>query len=93
LYEASTIASKYYPGDSPVDDAQLIEDIDALLEQYNVYVEHRAKAGGPEEFRMETTHVDRSKQDESLFVPPADYQKFSMGGGMSDALKGLIPGR
>jgi hypothetical protein len=62
-------------------------------EMFPLRVIQRAKAGGPEEFRMETTNVDRSKQDESLFVPPADYQKFSMGGGMSDALKGMIPGR
>jgi hypothetical protein len=41
---------------------------------------------------METTNVDRSKQDDALFVPPADYEKFSMPG-MGDMMKGMIPGR
>jgi hypothetical protein len=49
----------------------------------------RSKADGPEEFRMEVTNVDRSKQDASLFAPPADYTKFAMG----EMMKGMIPGR
>ena len=55
----------------------------------------RSKEGGPEDFRMETTNVDRSKQDESLFVPPSDYTKFAMPSmpGMGDMMKGMIPGR
>jgi hypothetical protein len=55
----------------------------------------RAKEGGPEESRMETTAIDRSKQADSLFTPPADYQKFAMPAmpGMGDMLKGMIPGR
>ena len=55
----------------------------------------RSKEGGPEDFRMETTNVDRSKQDDALFAPPADYTKFTMPAmpGMGDMMKGMIPGR
>lgn len=38
--------------------------------------------------RMEVTAIEKQKLDDKLFVPPADYQKFDMGGMM----KGMIPG-
>lgn len=41
-----------------------------------------------ETFRMEVTSLEKQKLPDSLFVPPADYQKFDMGGMM----KGMIPG-
>lgn len=50
----------------------------------------RAKEDGPEEMRMEVTLVDKSKQPDSLFQPPADYQKFEMPS-MGDMMKGMIP--
>jgi hypothetical protein len=43
---------------------------------------------GKESFRMETTAINKQSLPDSLFVPPADYQKLDMGGMM----KGLIPG-
>jgi hypothetical protein len=51
----------------------------------------RAKENAPEDFRMEVTKVERSAQPDTLFTPPADYQKFEMPG-MGDMLKGMIPG-
>ena len=55
----------------------------------------RKKADGPEESRMEVTAIDRSKQDEKLFLPPSDYTKMEIPAmpGMGDMLKGMIPGR
>jgi hypothetical protein len=47
-----------------------------------------AQLGAGESFRMEVTAIDKSSQPDSLFTPPAGYQKFDMGGMM----KGLIPG-
>lgn len=41
-----------------------------------------------ETFRMEATSVDQTALPDSLFAPPAGYQKFDMGGMM----KGLMPG-
>jgi hypothetical protein len=61
-------------------------------DMFPLRVIQRAKEGGPEEFRMETTKVDRSKQDEALFQPPAGFEKFAMPG-MGDMMKGMIPGR
>jgi len=46
---------------------------------------------GKETFRMETTAINKQSLPDSLFVPPAGYQKFDMGG-MGGMLKGLIPG-
>lgn len=43
---------------------------------------------GKERFRMEVTAIKKESLPDSLFTPPADYQKFDMGGMM----KGLIPG-
>lgn len=45
-------------------------------------------ASGKETFRMEATAIDKKPLADSLFVPPAGYQKFDMGGMM----KGMIPG-
>lgn len=50
------------------------------------------EGGGNETFRMEVTAIDKSSLPDSLFVPPAGYQKFDMGG-MGGMMKGLIPGR
>jgi outer membrane lipoprotein-sorting protein len=35
-------------------------------------------ASGKENFKMEATEIDPSTPDDSLFVPPPDYQKFEM---------------
>jgi hypothetical protein len=43
---------------------------------------------GKETFRMEATAIDKKPLADSLFAPPAGYQKFDMGGMM----KGMIPG-
>lgn len=43
---------------------------------------------GKENSRMEVTAIKKESLPDSLFTPPADYQKFDMGGMM----KGLIPG-
>lgn len=43
-------------------------------------VSHDAK--GKENFRLEALSVDKSPQPDSLFVPPADFRKFDMGGMM-----------
>jgi len=45
-------------------------------------------AAGNESFRMEVTAIDKTSLPDSLFNPPAGYQKFDMGGMM----KGMIPG-
>ena len=50
------------------------------------------KEGAPEESRMEVTAIDKSKQPDSLFKPPADYQKFEMPD-MGSMMKGMIPGK
>ncbi|MEX2044807.1 MAG: DUF4412 domain-containing protein [Opitutus sp.] len=47
----------------------------------------RDKAGR-ESFRMETTALDRQPLPDSLFTPPADYQRMDMGGMM----RGMMPG-
>jgi len=52
----------------------------------------RAKEGAPEDFRLEVTKVEKGSQPDSLFKPPADYQKFEMPS-MGDMMKGMIPGR
>lgn len=44
--------------------------------------------GGKENFRMEVTAIEKQTLPDSLFAPPAGYQKFDMGGMM----KGMIPG-
>jgi hypothetical protein len=43
---------------------------------------------GKENFRMEVTAINKQSLPDSLFVPPATYQKLDMGGMM----KGMIPG-
>jgi hypothetical protein len=48
------------------------------------------KEGAPEESRMEVTAIDKSKQPDSLFKPPADYQKFEMPD-MGSMMKGMMP--
>jgi hypothetical protein len=50
--------------------------------------EKRKGAGGNERFRMEVTSIDKTSLPDSLFTPPAGYQKFDMGAMM----KGMIPG-
>jgi hypothetical protein len=51
----------------------------------------RTKEGSPEDFRMEVTQVEKTSQDDSLFRPPADFQRFEMPN-MGDIMKGMIPG-
>jgi hypothetical protein len=43
---------------------------------------------GKESFRMEVTAIDKKSLPDSVFAPPAGYQKLDMGGMM----KGMIPG-
>jgi hypothetical protein len=43
---------------------------------------------GKESFRMETTAINKQSLPDSMFAPPAGYQKFDMGGMM----KGMMPG-
>ena len=45
--------------------------------------------GGKESFKMEATAINKQSLPDSLFTPPAGYQKFDMGGMM----KGMMPGR
>ena len=52
----------------------------------------RAKEGAPEDFRMEATKVEKRSLADSLFAPPADYQKLEMPS-MGDMMKGMIPNR
>jgi hypothetical protein len=44
---------------------------------------------GKESFRMEVTALEKKSIPDTLFAPPAGYQKFDMGGMM----KGMMPGR
>ena len=44
--------------------------------------------GGKENFRMEVTAINKESLPDTLFAPPAGYQKLDMGGMM----KGMIPG-
>jgi len=72
-----------------------VEAWEAFMQKENAFplrVITRKKEGGPEESRMETVAIDRSSQSDSLFVPPSDYQKFSVPG-MGDIMKGMVPGR
>src|SRR5690606_21257588 len=48
---------------------------------------------GRESFQLEVTAIDKTSLPDSLFVPPAGYQKFDMGGMMKGMLKGMIPGK
>lgn len=49
-------------------------------------------AKGKELFRMEATAVDQRSLPDSTFIPPADYQKFDMGGMMRGmGLPGMRP--
>ncbi len=41
-----------------------------------------------ETFRMEATAIDKTSLPDSVFAPPADYQKFDMG----NMFRGMIPG-
>lgn len=43
---------------------------------------------GKESFRMEVTALEKKSLPDTLFTPPAGYQKFDMGGMM----KGMMPG-
>jgi hypothetical protein len=45
-------------------------------------------AEGKENFRLDVTAVEKKSLPDSLFVPPAEYRKFDMGGMM----KGMMPG-
>jgi len=49
----------------------------------------RAKEGAPEDMHLEVTKVEKGKQPDALFLPPADYQKFEMPG-MGDMMKGMM---
>jgi hypothetical protein len=49
-------------------------------------------ASGNESFRMEVTAIDKAPLPDTLFNPPAGYQKFDMGGMMKGMMKGMIPG-
>lgn len=51
----------------------------------------RDKEGAPEETRMEATKVEKTSLPDSLFQPPADFQRVEMPS-MKDMMKGMIPG-
>jgi hypothetical protein len=44
------------------------------------------------EFRLEATAIDKQSLPDSLFAPPAGYQKFDMEGMMKGAMPGGFPG-
>ena len=46
-----------------------------------------------ENFRMEATAIEKKPLPDSLFAPPADYQKFDMGGMMQGMMPGGAPGK
>ena len=48
--------------------------------------------GGKQTFRMEATAIDRKSLPDSLFAPPAGYQKFDMGGMMKGMMPPGLPG-
>lgn len=51
---------------------------------------YKKKGDGQMMYQMEVIKIEKSSQPDSLFVPPADYKKFDMGGmfgGMADAMK------
>lgn len=45
-----------------------------------------------ENFRMEVTAIEKKSLPDSLFAPPAGYQKFDMGGMMQGLMPGGFPG-
>ncbi len=47
---------------------------------------------GKENFRMEATAIEKKSLPDSLFAPPAGYQKFDMGGMMRGLMPGGFPG-
>ena len=47
---------------------------------------------GREDFRMEATLIEKKSLPDSLFAPPAGYQKFDMGGMMRGMMPGGFPG-
>jgi hypothetical protein len=47
---------------------------------------------GRESFRMEATAISAEKLPDSLFAPPAGYEKFDMGGMMKGLMPGGLPG-
>ncbi|PTY01067.1 DUF4412 domain-containing protein [Opitutus sp. ER46] len=47
---------------------------------------------GGEAFKLEATAVSKESVADSMFVPPADYQKFDMGGMMKGMMQGKMPG-
>jgi hypothetical protein len=53
------------------------------------YDKGKPKKGGNEAFKMEVTAINKASLPDSMFTPPAGYQKFDMGAMM----KGMIPGR
>jgi hypothetical protein len=44
---------------------------------------------GRESFRMEATAIDKQTLPDSIFTPPAGYQKFDMGGMMKGLMQGI----
>jgi hypothetical protein len=60
-------------------------------ELFPLRVVGRNKAG-KETFRMETTAIEKQSLPDSLFAPPAGYERLDMGGMMQGMMKGMIPG-
>ena len=46
---------------------------------------------GKESFRMEATAINKQALPDTLFTPPADFQKFDMGAMMNPAMRGGFP--
>jgi hypothetical protein len=47
---------------------------------------------GKDTFKMEATNIEKKSLPDSLFQPPADFQKFDMGAMMRGGLRGFMPG-
>jgi hypothetical protein len=70
------------------------EDWQSFLQKNDLFMLrmiNRDKEGSPEITRMEATKVEKMTLPASLFVPPADFQRFETPS-MKDMMKGMIPG-
>ncbi len=49
-------------------------------------------ARGREQFRLDVTSVEKQSLPDSVFTAPEGYERFEMGGGMRDMMKGALKG-
>jgi hypothetical protein len=81
-------------GGGPFGRSNKLSDFEKFMrknEFFALRVIQRGKNGTSEEFRMEVVNVDKAPQSDSLFQPPADFERMEMPS-LGGALKGLIPG-